>query len=105
MQVQVNTDRNIEGDEAVVALVEAIVRGELHRFSHKITRVEVHLRDENSDKKGGADDLRCMIEARVAGLRPAAVTHDAATFEEAASGAAGKMKRSLESTLGRLSEH
>ena len=104
MQVQVNRDRSIEGDEAVVALLEAIVRGDLDRVGERNTRVEVHPRDENSDEKGGVDDLRCKIEARVAGFRPVAVTHDAATMEEAVSGAAGEMKRSLESTLARLPE-
>jgi hypothetical protein len=105
MQVQVNTDRNIDGGEDVVALVAAIVRGELDRFAEQITRVEVHLRDENSNKKGGSDDVRCMMEARLAGLQPLAVTHDAATLEEAASGAAAKMKRQVDSTLGRMSEY
>jgi hypothetical protein len=105
MQVQINTDRNIDGNEATMELVEAIVRSELDRFRERITRVEVHLRDENSSQKGGSDDLRCTMEARVAGLQPLAVTHDAGTMEDAATGAAGKMKRSLESTLGRLAEY
>jgi tetrahydromethanopterin S-methyltransferase subunit A len=104
MQVQVNTDRNITGDAAAIDLVEAMVRDALDRFSAKITRVEVHLSDQNSNKKGGSDDLRCAMEARVAGLQPIAVTHSAASMEEAANGAAGKLKRSLESTFGRLDQ-
>jgi hypothetical protein len=105
MQVQINTDRNIDGNTATTELVEAIVRSELDRFRERITRVEVHLRDENSSQKGGSDDLRCTMEVRVAGIQPLAVSHDAGTLEDAASGAAGKLKRSLESTLGRLSEY
>jgi ribosome-associated translation inhibitor RaiA len=104
MQIQINTDRNIEGDEATMQLVEGVVSSALDRFSEQITRVEVHFRDENSNKKGGIDDLRCMMEARLSGLQPIAVTHNAPTLEEAADGAAGKMKRSLESTLGRLNQ-
>ncbi|CAN5647755.1 hypothetical protein BH23DEI1_BH23DEI1_24310 [soil metagenome] len=104
MQIQVNTDRNIEGNEAMTQFVESVVESALDRFSAQITRVEVHLSDQNSNKKGGGDDIRCMMEARLAGLQPIAVTHSAATMEEAADGAAGKMQRSLESTLGRLNE-
>jgi hypothetical protein len=104
MQIQINTDRNIHGHEDATLLLEAIVRSELDRWAEQITRVEVHLRDENSNKKGGSDDLRCMMEARLAGMQPLAVTHNAATKEEATSGAAGKMKRSLESALGKLNE-
>jgi hypothetical protein len=34
----------------------------LDRFSEQITRVEVHLSDENSDKKLGAGEKPCMLE-------------------------------------------
>ncbi len=104
MQIQVNTDRNIEGDEAMTRLVEGVVHGALDRFSEQITRIELHFRDENSNKKGGSDVIRCLMEARLAGLQPVAVSHNAATMEEAADGAAGKMQRSLESTLGKLNQ-
>jgi len=102
MQVQINTDRNIDGDETMIDHAEGVVRSVLARFSARITRVEVHLSDQNSDKKFGTHDVRCMMEARVAGLKPTAVRHDAATPQEAVEGAAGKMQRSLETTLGRL---
>lgn len=102
MQIQVNTGRNIEGADRLVQRVEYVLEGALDRFSAQITRVEVHLSDENSDKKFGAADKRCMLEARLADLQPVAVTHDAATIAQAVDGAAGKLKRSLESTLGRL---
>lgn len=60
MQIQVNTDDNIDGDVALIAQVEADVRDGLSRFADQITRVEVHLSDENANK-GGSDDQRCMI--------------------------------------------
>ena len=102
MKVQINTDSNIEGHDELVQLVEAVVRSALDRFSEQITRVEVHLSDENSDKKFGTDDKRCLLEARLAGLQTIAVSHQAATLEQAVDGAAEKLKRSLDSTLGRL---
>lgn len=101
MLIQTNTDRNIEGSEGLSAHVESVVEETLGRFSDRISRVEVHLSDENSSR-GGGDDKRCMMEARLEGQRPTAVTHDAATVEEAVNGAADKLARSIESTLGRL---
>ena len=53
MQIKINTDRNIEGHEALVAQVSGVVESALSRISDHITRVEVHLSDENSNKKGG----------------------------------------------------
>jgi len=102
MKIQINTDSNIAGNDQLRREVETLLRGALDRFSEKITRVEVHLSDENSDKKSGVDDMRCLLEARLAGLQPIAVSHEAATLQEAVDGAAEKLKRSLDSTLGRL---
>ena len=101
MHVQTNTGRSIEGSEALSAQVEAVVVGALGRLADRVTRVEVHLSDENSTK-GGADDKRCMMEARLEGRPPTAVTHHAATIEQAMDGAAAKLARAIESTLARL---
>src|SRR5690606_41882326 len=101
MLIQVNTDRNIEGSAALAERVEAALREALGRFSGRITRIEVHLSDHNSDK-GGADDKRCLLEARLAGLKPIAVSHEAATIHQAVDGATRQLARSLDSTLGRL---
>ncbi|MEO8261542.1 MAG: HPF/RaiA family ribosome-associated protein [Pseudolysinimonas sp.] len=103
MHIQINTDSNIEGTEALAAQVKGVVESTLSRFSDRITRIEVHLSDQNSDKSG-QDDKRCMMEARLEGRQPTAVTHQAATLDDAVDGAADKLKRSLESTLGRLND-
>ena len=102
MQVQVNTDKNIKAHETTIASVTEVVEGALSRFADHITRVEVHLSDENSNKKSGDDDIRCVMEARLEGRQPDAVTYNAATLDEAVDGAAGKLSRLIESTLGRL---
>jgi ribosome-associated translation inhibitor RaiA len=102
MQIQVNTDRNIEGHEAMAEQVSGVVESALSRFSTRITQVELHLSDENSNKKGGNNDIRCMIETRLEGLRPIAVTHQAATVEQSVDGAADKMVNLIETTLGRI---
>lgn len=100
MQVQINTDRNIQGHEALAVPVRASVESALSRFSEHITRVEVHLGDENAGKHG-AQDKRCMMEARIEGRKPLAVTHYAETVALAIDGATDKLVRVVESTLGR----
>ena len=101
MQVLTNTDQSVAGSEALSAQVEALVADVLRHRSEKVTRVEVHLSDENSEK-GGADDKRCLMEARLEGRPPTAVSHRAPTLRLAIHGAAAKLARAIESTLGRL---
>jgi ribosome-associated translation inhibitor RaiA len=104
MHIQINTDDNITNSDALAERIEATVRDVLERFSDQVTRVELHLSDENSDKKSGGADIRCLLEARLAGRQPVAVTDEAATLEQAVDGAVRKMRRSLDSTLGRLQQ-
>jgi ribosome-associated translation inhibitor RaiA len=101
MQIQINTDHNIEGHEALAAQVSSVVESALSLVSDHITRVEVHLSDENGAKVG-QHDKRCMMEARLEGRQPIAVTDEAATMNEAVDGAADKLARLIESNLGRV---
>ena len=52
MQIQVSTDHNIEGREALSEHFKGVVATALDRFRGRITRVEVHLSDQNGDKAG-----------------------------------------------------
>jgi ribosomal subunit interface protein len=104
MKIQLNTDVHIDGTEALAAQVSATIEQALQRFSTHITRVEVHLSDENGDKSG-QQDQRCILEARLKGRQPVAVTEHAASLEQAVDGAAQKLSRLLDSTLGRLHDH
>lgn len=104
MKIQFNTDVNIDGTEALAAYVSATIEEALARFSEHVTRVEVHLSDENGDKSG-QQDQRCMLEARLEGRQPIAVTDHAATLDQAVHGAARKLAHLLDSTLGRLHDH
>lgn len=104
MKIQVNTDDNVEGREKLVRYVDAEVSRRLGHLSDHITRVEVHLSDEDSDKSG-RNDKRCLMEARLAGRPPVAVTNHAGSLGDAFGGAADKLKRSLERTLGRLKNY
>lgn len=101
MQIQIHTDSNIDGRDALADQIKGVVEHALSRFSDRITRVEVHLNDESSHKSG-PKDIRCMMEARLEGRPPGAVTHHAATVEQSVGGAAHKLTRLIEGTLGRL---
>jgi ribosome-associated translation inhibitor RaiA len=104
MKVQVNTDASIEGHDALVTRVSGMVEQALGRFRDHITRVEAHLSDVNAGK-GGQDDKRCLLEVRLQGRQPEAVSEQAATMAQAVQGACDKLVRMLDSTLGRLNEH
>jgi ribosome-associated translation inhibitor RaiA len=103
MQIQINTDHNIGGHQALAAEIRGKVENALSRFSAHITRVEVHLSDGNS-LKSGLGDKRCVMEARLESRRPIAVTHEAASLDQALDGASDKLARLIENTLGRLRE-
>ena len=102
MIIQINTDGNIEGKTELTEQIETDVTDGLEHYGDRITRVELHLSDENSDKKSGTQDIRCLLEARLTGLQPLAVSDTATSTEQAVAGAIEKLKRSLDSTLGRL---
>jgi ribosome-associated translation inhibitor RaiA len=105
MKVQINTDSNIKGSNELTQYGEAIIRDILGRFSERITRVEIHLSDENSDNKSGIDDKRCLMEVRLANHQPIVSTHNAETIEKAIDGAAKLMVHTLDSTIGRLDKY
>lgn len=104
MHVQINGDHNIRRDEALTAWVTGAVESALVRAGDHITRVEVHLSDENG-RKNGQNDKRCMMEARLEGRHPIAVTECAATLDQAVRSAAGKLARMIDSAAGRAAAH
>lgn len=101
MLVQVNTDRHIVGSPRLTEEVQETVQNALARYAPQVTRVEVHLTDENGEKAVG-NDKRCVLEARLSGLNPAAVTHDAPSINEAVDGALDRLTSLLDTQLGRL---
>lgn len=104
MQVQFNSDSSVMGTENVAERIEARVREKLERFAERLTRVEVHVRDENGSK-GGADDKACMIEARPRGGRPMGVTEHASTVDDAARKAVNTLAKRLRRHFGKESAH
>jgi ribosomal subunit interface protein len=105
MLVQLTTDNHVSGHAERAERVETDVRAALERFTDQITRVEVHLNDENSSEKGGGNDKRCLLEARLAGLQPITVTEHSSNVYDALAGALDKLVTVLDKTLDKLSDH
>lgn len=103
MQININSDSTIERNAGLDQHVQSVIGSAIARFQDSITRVEVHLSDKNSQKSADGDN-RCMIEARLTGYQPIAVSNHDATLHQAISGAADKLKRAIDSALGRLQD-
>lgn len=104
MNVQVNTDHNIEGSEDLNTFIKSRLSEDFSRFNNAITRIEVHITDQNAHKSG-AQDKKCLLEARVANRQPVVVSHNAETVHQAFEAASDKLMRSLNSMVGRLNNH
>ena len=71
MQIQINA-ADIESSQAIQQYVHDNVEKHLGHHEQHITRVEVHLRDDNAGKSG-SNDKRCVVEVRIANAQPLAV--------------------------------
>ena len=100
MFVQVNS-HHIPGSVELHEWVGSTVEERLERFDNFLTRIEVHVSDENA-QKAGADDKRCQIEARPKGHQAVSVTHKAESLQLAVEGAAEKMRHALDHLMGKL---
>ncbi len=98
MNIEIRTDKNIQNSDRLIGYVRAELTEEFQRHSERITHFSVHLSDENGDK-GGDDDIKCMIEARPAGLKPVVVNHRGPNVDSAITGAIDRLKRSLEHVI------
>ncbi|MEO6316327.1 MAG: HPF/RaiA family ribosome-associated protein [Chitinophagaceae bacterium] len=103
MKIQINTDNNIHIDQDMASDFSQLIEREFSRFTG-ITRVEVHLTDENA-AKSGQNDIRCMIEARLEGKQPVAATSHANSKEQALNGAIDKIMAALETITGKMAKH
>jgi hypothetical protein len=104
MKIQFNTDKNINGTEDFISSLTILVEENLEKFSSQITRIEVHLSDEDGDKDG-LKAKRCLLEARLSGMNPIAVSSQSDTEEQAVYESLNKLKSSLETIFGRLNSH
>lgn len=101
MQVQVNSNQ-IQSSQRFQEWVSATIEDQLEHFDDFLTRVEVHVTDDNAHK-AGASDKRCQIEMRPKGHQALSVTHKAESLVLAVNGAAEKARHALEHLTGKLS--
>lgn len=104
MTIQINTDKNIEGNERLESYLKSLIEDELSRFDEDITRVEVHLSDANGGKSG-QDDKECTFEVRLKNRQPIAVSSSDKTVEGAVNDAIEKAKSSMDKIFGKLKQH
>ena len=103
MKVLINSDKNVDVNADLEAQMEADVVSDMVRFGDRLTRVEVHLRDDSAGRSTEGD-IRCLIEARPAGQQPVAVTDHASTPTAAFNSALTKLGALLETKFGRMED-
>lgn len=95
MQVLLHADPNTDGGHLMAEHLENIVKEVMSRFGERVTRVEAHLSDANSQAKTGNKDIHCTLEARLVGLEPVVVKEYADNAHQAIDGAVRKLKRAV----------
>lgn len=88
-------------DEAERTDLKLLIRQEMKPFIAHISRIEVHLSDENG-AKSGFDDKRCMMEVRIEGRLPMAVTAHAETEDLAVAAALENLKELFVDSMRKL---
>ncbi len=101
MTILVNTDNHIEGKEELNTYINTLFNEKLARFDAHLTRIEVHLSDENAGK-AGSDDKNCNIEARLEGYDPIFVSAKSDQTSLAIHDALHKIKRAIEHQLDKV---
>ena len=101
MLIQLNSDNNLTIHGEYRDKLTSWISGEFDRFADNITRIEVHLSDENGDKNS-VNDKKCALEARIEGLKPVTVTDKGDTYDIAVSGAIDKLKNLLDTQFGKM---
>ena len=104
MKVQLNTDNQVQGNDAMAERVDAMASQYLERFENDLTRVKVHLSDANGGKSG-SDDKQCAIEARLRNQQPIGVSHSDESVEKALRGAFTKMRSRLDQIIAQQRDH
>ena len=101
MDVQINSDNLTRFGSDRIETAEEHIRTRLERFSARITRVELHLRDHDGPLASTQGGLEATLEARPAGKQPLSVAHRAREPLEAVNGALAKLVARLDSTFGK----
>lgn len=93
MKIEIST-RGMKTTDAIDAHVAKALGSELKHFEERITRVEVHLGDENASKPG-PHDKKVKLEARPARMDPIVVDAHGDDLYGVITEAAGKLGRAV----------
>ncbi len=104
MKIEVRHDHHVEANARLIDYIQTHLSGEFARHAERLTHLEVHLSDENAGKHG-EHDKKCMIEARLAGLKPVAVTAKGDTIEKSLDCAVDKLHHLLDHQEGKANAH
>lgn len=104
MQVQVHADDSIQGGESLAQWAQEEINAKLARLKEYVVRVEVFLTGVDALKTTGGPGKRCVLETRATGRPPIAVNAEAEKVKEAFSAAIEKLKRAVETDLGKLKD-
>ena len=101
MHILLHSDPNTDGGDLMVEHLQKVVQDAMARFAERVTRVEAHLSDINSQAKSSDDDIHCTLEARLVGLDAIAVKDQASNAHQAIEGAVRKLKRAVGTALAK----
>lgn len=101
MHIEVNFG-NLASSDVLAEHVRDEVIDALGHLTERVTRIEAHLSDVNGPR--GGDDMRCMLEARLAGDKPFVVEVVSHDIYDGVIEAAGKLARAMKRRVERRSE-
>ena len=101
MQILLHSDSNTDGGHLMADHLQKVVQDAMAHFAERVTRVEAHLSDVNSQAKSSNDDIHCTLEARLVGLDAIVVKDHASNAHQAIEGAVRKLKRAVETELAK----
>jgi hypothetical protein len=101
MIIQLNTDKNLTIHSEYEAQITSKLNHDLERYTDHISRIEVHMSDENGSK-GGINDKKCLLEARFEGKPPIVTSDLGDTYDLALKGATEKLRNALKTVVSKL---
>lgn len=99
MQIQINAG-DVPTSDGIQQRVERELEQALGKWEDRITRVEVHLHDDDGPKHDKTDK-RCVMEVRLAGRQPMVVEHSSDDLYQSIQTAAGKLRKVVSRTIER----
>ena len=102
MKILINAP-SVEVPAVFEEFIEKRVQEVLTPFESQLTRIEIHLQDQNAGK--GGPDKRCVLEARPRGLDPIVVETIAEDEAGAVRKSLDKLKHALERRFGKRAVH